>query len=63
MGNSGGTLTTRSTGELHQLMRAAGFTGLEDTEALAEGWQVTDFADAGRRSLANLVQSTGTPAV
>ncbi|MEU1077120.1 hypothetical protein ABZ404_31445 [Streptomyces sp. NPDC005878] len=44
-------------------MRAAGFTGLEDTQALAEGWQVTDFADAGRRSLANLVQSTGTPAV
>jgi hypothetical protein len=44
-------------------MRAAGFTGIEDAEALAEGWQVTDFADAGRRSLANLVQSTGTPAV
>ncbi|MEU0040924.1 MULTISPECIES: hypothetical protein [unclassified Streptomyces] len=24
---------------------------------------MTDFADAGRRSLANLVQSTGTPAI
>ncbi|MER6136211.1 hypothetical protein [Streptomyces sp. NPDC001815] len=63
MGNSGGSLTTRSTGELHQLIRAAGFTGIEDTETLAEGWQVTDFADAGRRSLVNLVQSTKTPAV
>lgn len=63
MGNSGGSLTTRSTGELHQFMRAAGFTGIEDTETLADGWQVTDFADAGRRSLANLVQSTGTPAI
>ncbi|WP_327268569.1 hypothetical protein OG233_12095 [Streptomyces sp. NBC_01218] len=63
MGNSCGSLTTRSTGELHQLMRAAGFTGLEDTEALAEGWQVTGFAEAGQRSLADLVQRTGTPAV
>jgi hypothetical protein len=44
-------------------MQAAGFTAIEDTEALAEGWQVTDFADAGRRSLTNLVQSTGTPAI
>lgn len=64
MGNSGGSLATRcSTGELHQLMRAAGFTGIEDTEALAEGWGVTDFADAGQRSLTALVQGTGTPAV
>ncbi|MFD8211482.1 hypothetical protein ACFV2S_34445 [Streptomyces sp. NPDC059695] len=63
MGNSGGSLTTRSTGELHQLMRAAGFTGIDDTQALAEGWQVTDFADAGRRSLASLVERTGTPAI
>ncbi len=44
-------------------MRATGFTGIEDTQVLAEGWQVTDFADAGRRSLANLVQSSGTPAI
>ncbi|KAB1976719.1 hypothetical protein [Streptomyces triticiradicis] len=63
MGNSGGSLTTRSTGELHQFMRAAGFTGIDDTKAMAEGWQVTDFADAGRRSLASLVQRTGEPAV
>ncbi|WP_328939858.1 hypothetical protein OG288_43315 [Streptomyces tauricus] len=65
MGNSGGSLTTRSTstGELHQLMRAAGFTDIDDTEALAEGWRVTNFGDAGRRSLANLVQGTGAPAV
>ncbi|MFD9862242.1 hypothetical protein [Streptomyces alboflavus] len=70
MGNSGGSLTTRSAGEttrsageLHQLMREAGFTGVDDAEALAEGWQVTDFADAGRRSLAHLVERTGTPAV
>ncbi|OKJ46877.1 hypothetical protein AMK27_39485 [Streptomyces sp. CB02009] len=56
-------MATRSTGELHQLMRAAGFTDIDDTEALADGWQVTDFADAGRCSLANLVQRTGTPAV
>ncbi|MFI9116988.1 hypothetical protein [Streptomyces venezuelae] len=63
MGNSGGSLATRSTGELHQLMRAAGFTGIDDTQALTDGWQVTAFADAGRRSLANLVERTGTPAV
>ncbi|MEV4192807.1 hypothetical protein [Streptomyces toxytricini] len=63
MGDSGGSLTIRATGELHELMRAAGFTGIEDTEALAEGWQVTHFADAGRRSLANLVQSTGSSAI
>ncbi len=44
-------------------MRAAGFAGIDNTEALAEGWQVTDFADAGRRSLANLVKRTGAPAV
>ncbi len=56
-------MTTRSTGELHQLMRAVGFTGIDDTEALSESWQTTVFADAGRRSLANLVQSTGTPAI
>lgn len=63
MGNSGGSLATRSTGELHQLMRAAGFTGIDDTEALAEGWCVADFAGADQRSLAALVRSTGTPAV
>ncbi|MFF7361919.1 hypothetical protein [Streptomyces sp. NPDC008125] len=63
MGDSSGSLTIRPTGELHQLMRAAGFTGLEDTEALAEGWQVTGFAETGQRSLADLVQRTGTPAV
>ncbi|WP_326827815.1 hypothetical protein [Streptomyces sp. NBC_01751] len=63
MGNSGGSLTTRSTGELHQFMRAAGFTGIDGTETLAEGWQTTHFADAGRRSLTALVQRTGTPAV
>ncbi|MBM7167752.1 hypothetical protein JQK87_04875 [Streptomyces sp. G44] len=63
MGNSGGSLAARTTGELHQLMRAAGFTGVDDTEALAGGWQVTEFADAGRRGLANLVQRTGAPAV
>jgi hypothetical protein len=56
-------LTTRSTGELHQLMRAAGFTGMDDPEALADGWQVTDFADAGPRSMATLVRRTGTPAI
>ncbi|MFF8837570.1 hypothetical protein [Streptomyces sp. NPDC015130] len=28
-----------------------------------DGWQVTDFADVGRPSLAKLVQQTGTPAV
>ncbi|MGW0908787.1 hypothetical protein [Streptomyces sp. NPDC002853] len=55
--------TRWSTGELHQLMQAAGFTGIEETETLAEGWGVTDFADAGQRSLAALVQRTGTPAV
>ncbi|MFJ4849348.1 hypothetical protein [Streptomyces sp. NPDC088733] len=63
MGNSGGSLTTRTTEDLGRLMLAAGFTDLEDTEVRAEGWQVTDFADAGRRSLANLVQSTRTPAI
>ncbi|WP_432106727.1 hypothetical protein [Streptomyces sp. AA1529] len=63
MGNSGGSLTTHFTGELHQLMREAGFTGIEDTQALAEGWQVTDFADAGRRTLTNLVRQTGAPAI
>ncbi|MFK0017177.1 hypothetical protein [Streptomyces sp. NPDC091027] len=63
MGNSGGSLTTRSTGELHPLMRAAGFTDIGDTQALVEGWQVTDFADAGRRSLAELVQQTREPAI
>ncbi|MFI2616977.1 hypothetical protein [Streptomyces sp. NPDC018584] len=63
MGNSGGSLTTRSTGELHQLMRAAGFTGMDATAALAENWQVTEFADAGPHSLANLVRATGSPAV
>lgn len=63
MGNTGGSLATRSTGELHQLMRAAGFTGMDETEASAEGWQVTDFADAGQHSLAQLVRNTGTPAV
>ncbi|MGH4034021.1 hypothetical protein ACQB60_34390 [Actinomycetota bacterium Odt1-20B] len=63
MGNSGGSLAIRSTGELHQLMRAAGFTGIDDTEAPAEGWQVADFADAGQRSLAHLVSKTGAPAV
>lgn len=56
-------MTTRSTGELHQLMREAGLTGIEDTKPLAEGWQVTDFADAGQHSLSTLVQRTGTPAV
>ncbi|TXS54719.1 hypothetical protein EAO69_43620 [Streptomyces sp. me109] len=44
-------------------MRVAGFTGIDATSAMAEGWQVADFADAGRRSLANLVQRTGEPAV
>lgn len=44
-------------------MRGAGFTDVDATHALAEGWQVMDFADAGRNSLANLVQRTGTPAV
>ncbi|MFE0650963.1 hypothetical protein ACFVZH_20480 [Streptomyces sp. NPDC059534] len=63
MGNSGGSLTTRSAGDLHQHMWAAGFTGIDDTEALAEGWQTTHFADAGRRSLPALVQRTETPAV
>ncbi|MFH8491235.1 hypothetical protein [Streptomyces longisporoflavus] len=63
MGNSGGSLTARSTGGLHQLMRAAGFTGIDDNKALAEGWQVTDFADAGQHSLAYLVRHTGAPAV
>ncbi|MFE6165852.1 hypothetical protein ACFQ7F_43940 [Streptomyces sp. NPDC056486] len=56
-------MTTRSTGELHQLMRTTGFTGIDGTKALAEGWQLTDFADAGRRSLANLVQRTQASAV
>ncbi|MEV0317091.1 hypothetical protein ACIBKX_31325 [Streptomyces sp. NPDC050658] len=51
MGNSGGSLTTRSTGQLHQLMQAAGFTGMDDAEALADGWQVVDFAHT-RRELA-----------
>ncbi|MFE7031434.1 hypothetical protein ACFU9Y_14085 [Streptomyces sp. NPDC057621] len=63
MGNSGGSLTTRTTGELHQLMRAAGFRGIDEAETLAEGWQVADFADAGQRSMANLVRHTGTPAL
>ncbi|MFJ5219250.1 hypothetical protein ACIP98_31620 [Streptomyces sp. NPDC088354] len=63
MGNSGGSLATRSPGELQQLMREAGFTGIDGTEAMAEGWQVMDFAGAGRRSLSTLVQRTGTPAV
>ncbi|WP_159074249.1 hypothetical protein [Streptomyces dioscori] len=63
MGNSGGSLTTRCSGELHQFMRAAGFTDIDETKALAEGWQVTDFADAGPRSLANLVRQMRTPAL
>jgi hypothetical protein len=44
-------------------MRAAGVTGIDGTEALAEGRQVADFAGAGRRSLTNLVQRIGAPAV
>jgi hypothetical protein len=44
-------------------MRAAGFAGIDDTEALAGGWQTTHFADAGPRSMATLVRRTGTPAV
>ncbi|WP_314411701.1 hypothetical protein [Streptomyces sp. DSM 40484] len=63
MGNSGGSLTTRAAGELHQLMRAAGFTGIDDTRASVKGWQVADFADAGPSSLANLVRRLGAPAL
>lgn len=63
MGNSGGSLAARSTGELHLLMREAGFTDIEDTAVLAGGWQVTEFADSGRHSLARIVRSTGAPAV
>ncbi|MFJ8936609.1 hypothetical protein ACIRL0_13020 [Streptomyces sp. NPDC102365] len=43
-------------------MRAAGFTGIGDTRASVKGRQVTDFADAGRSSLANLVRRVGAPA-
>ncbi|GGV65932.1 hypothetical protein GCM10010277_73380 [Streptomyces longisporoflavus] len=48
-----------SPGELHQLLRVAGFTGIDDTKALAEGRQVTVFADAGEHSLADLVRHMG----
>lgn len=44
-------------------MRAVGFTGIDDTETAEEGWQVTEFTDAGQRSLTSLVQRTGAPAV
>lgn len=44
-------------------MRAVGFTGVDDTEVFAEGWQVMDFAEAGPRSMASLVRRAGTPAV
>ncbi|MFD9498784.1 hypothetical protein [Streptomyces sp. NPDC060035] len=63
MGNSGGSVAIRSTAELGGLLTAAGFTGLEDTDMLAEGWQVSAFADARQRSLSELVEKAGAPAV
>ena len=63
MGNSGGTLTTRSAAGLRGLMEPAGFTDVEDGESPAEGWQVADFAEHGRHSVADLVRTTGAPAI
>ncbi|MFF8835600.1 hypothetical protein [Streptomyces sp. NPDC015130] len=64
MGNTGGTVTTRYAGDLPRLMRATGFAGVDGyTEHLAGGWQVADFADAGRLSFGDLVRRTGAPAV
>ncbi|WP_405660853.1 hypothetical protein OG379_08515 [Streptomyces sp. NBC_01166] len=63
MGSSGGSLTTRSTAGLRGLMESAGFTEVEDGESPAEGWQVADFAEYGRRSVADLVRQTGAPAI
>lgn len=63
MGNSGGSLTTRSSGALHPLMHEAGFADIDDSRALAEGWQVTGFAHAEPRALDVLVRATGAPAI
>ncbi|WP_208106574.1 hypothetical protein [Streptomyces sp. GC420] len=56
-------MTARSAGDVRALMQAVGFTGVGETEALAEGWQVADFTGVGRRGLAALVRKTGAPAV
>ncbi|MFI6123614.1 hypothetical protein ACIBCU_28235 [Streptomyces sp. NPDC051064] len=63
MGNSGGSLTVRSTAGLRGLVEAAGFTEVEDAESPAEGRQVSDFAESGPRSMVDLVRGTGAPAV
>lgn len=44
-------------------MKSAGFTGIEDGDLLAEGWQVSEFEDARQRSLTDLVEKAGAPAV
>ncbi|MFJ8887345.1 hypothetical protein ACIRJR_28600 [Streptomyces sp. NPDC102402] len=63
MGNSGGSVTTRSVAGLRGLMESAGFTEVEERESPAEGWQVADFAECGRRSLTDLVRAAGAPAL
>ncbi|MGW4230295.1 hypothetical protein ACWEF9_13575 [Streptomyces sp. NPDC004980] len=63
MGDSGGSLTSRSTTGLRGLMDAAGFDDVDEAEALADGWQVSDFGEARPRSLGDLVRRTGAPAV
>lgn len=63
MGNFGGSVAIRTTAELGDLLRTTGFTGIEDAEVWAEDWQVAEFADAGQRSLADLVEKAGAPAV
>lgn len=56
-------MATRSDAEPHGLLEAAGFTDVDDAETLADGWQVSDFAEAGPRGVAGLVRRTGAPAV
>ncbi|MER5892238.1 hypothetical protein [Streptomyces sp. NPDC001876] len=63
MGNFGGSLAIGSAAELRDLLKATGFIGVEDTDVLAEGWQVSEFADADERSLPGLVEKAGAPAV
>ncbi|MFH9466974.1 hypothetical protein ACH4LT_06720 [Streptomyces clavifer] len=61
MGNSGGSVTVRSTADLRGLMETAGFTDAEDAEDAADGWQVVEVAESQERSVADLVRSTGAP--
>ncbi|MFF7333454.1 hypothetical protein [Streptomyces sp. NPDC008150] len=63
MGNSGGSVTTRYSGDLHPLLREAGFSDVDDSRAVGEGWQVAGFAHAGGDALETLVRATGAPAI